>query len=97
VVSAAEASRPTARNASYAAAKAAAEAWTLALADDFRGSSAAATVLIVKALLTPAMRSADPGGAFAGLTDVEDLAAAIVALWDRPADEVNGTRLWLTA
>ncbi len=38
LVSAAEASRPTAKNASYAAAKAAAEAWTLAVADSFRGS-----------------------------------------------------------
>lgn len=96
LISAGEASRPTAKNASYAAAKAAAEAWTLAVADSFRDSSAAATVLVVKALLTPAMRAAKPEGKFSGYTDVEDLATAIVALWSRPAREVNGERLWLT-
>ncbi len=96
LVSAAAASHPTAGNASYAAAKAAAEAWTLAVADSFRGSPAAATVLVVKALLTPAMREAKPQGKFSGFTDVEDLAAEIVALWEKPAAEVNGARLWLT-
>jgi NADP-dependent 3-hydroxy acid dehydrogenase YdfG len=96
LISAAAASRPTADNAAYAAAKAAAEAWTLAVGDSFRGSSAAATVLVVKALLTPAMREAKPEGKFTGFTDVEDLASEIVALWDKPAAEVNGARLWLT-
>lgn len=96
LVSAAEASNPTAKNAAYASAKAAAEAWTMALADSFRGSSAAATVLVVKALLTPAMREAKPDGKFTGFTDVADLADAIAALFDRPADELNGERLWLT-
>jgi NADP-dependent 3-hydroxy acid dehydrogenase YdfG len=96
LISAAAASRPTADNASYAAAKAAAEAWTLAVADSFRGSSAAATVLVVKALLTPAMREAKPEGKFTGFTDVADLAQEIVSLWEKPAAEVNGARLWLT-
>lgn len=96
LISAAAASQPTADNAAYAAAKAAAEAWTLAVADSFRGSSAAATVLVVKALLTPAMRAAKPEGKFTGFTDVEDLAEEIVSLWEKPAAEVNGARLWLT-
>lgn len=96
LISAAAASRPTADNAAYAAAKAAAEAWTLAVGDSFRGSSTAATVLVVKALLTPAMREAKPEGKFTGFTDVADLAEEIVSLWDRPAAEVNGARLWLT-
>ncbi|HET9186963.1 MAG TPA: SDR family oxidoreductase [Acidothermaceae bacterium] len=96
LISAAAASRPTADNAAYAAAKAAAEAWTLAVADSFKGSQAAATVLVVKALLTPAMRAAKPEGKFTGFTDVEDLAEEIVSLWDKPAAEVNGARLWLT-
>lgn len=96
LVSAAAASRPTATNAAYATAKAAAEAWTLAVADSFRGSNAAATVLVINALVTPAMRAAKPDATFAGLTDVEELADQIVALWDRPADEVNGERVWLT-
>ena len=96
LVSAAEATRPTAKNASYAAAKAAAEAWTLAVADSFRGSPAAASIVVVKALVTPAMREAKPDSKFSGYTDVADLATEIVELWDRPADEVNGERLWLT-
>jgi len=96
LVSAAAASRPTATNASYAAAKAAAEAWTLAMADSFRGSSAAAVVVVVNALVTPAMRAAKPDSPFTGFTDVDDLAAEIVGLWARPADEINGERLWLT-
>ncbi len=96
LISAAEASRPTAKNASYASAKAAAEAWTLALADSFRGSPAAATVLVVKALVTPRMREAKPEAAFSGFTDVADLAEQIVGLWSRRADEVNGERVWLT-
>ncbi|MDT0309927.1 SDR family NAD(P)-dependent oxidoreductase [Streptomyces sp. DSM 44917] len=102
LVSAAGASRPTAGNAAYAAAKAAAEAWTLALADGFRKAAAggeqraAAAVLVVKALVSDAMRAERPEAAFPGFTDVEDLAAEICRLWDRPAAEVNGQRLWLT-
>jgi NADP-dependent 3-hydroxy acid dehydrogenase YdfG len=96
LVSAAEASRPTAKNASYAAAKAAAEAWTLAVADSFRGSEAAATIVVVKALVTPQMREAKPDAAFKGYTDVVELADTIASLWDKPAEDVNGERLWLT-
>jgi NADP-dependent 3-hydroxy acid dehydrogenase YdfG len=96
LVSSVEASRPTAKNASYAAAKAAAEAWTLAVADSFRGSQAAATIIVVKALLTPQMRAAKPDAAFTGYTDVADLADTIADLWEKPADEINGERLWLT-
>lgn len=102
LVSAAGASRPTAGNAAYAAAKSAAEAWTLALADGFRrrapggAPSAAATILVVKALVSDAMRAERPHAKFAGFTDVRDLADAIRGLWNRPAPEVNGVRVWLT-
>ncbi|MCC3766133.1 SDR family NAD(P)-dependent oxidoreductase [Streptomyces sp. UNOC14_S4] len=102
LVSAAGASKPTAGNAAYAASKAAAEAWTLALADSFRkaggdaGPSAAATVLVVKALVHDAMRAERPNAKFAGFTDVKDLAEAIAGVWRKPAREVNGTRQWLT-
>jgi NAD(P)-dependent dehydrogenase (short-subunit alcohol dehydrogenase family) len=102
LVSAAGASRPTAGNAAYAAAKSAAEAWTLALADAFRKAAqggtppAAATVLIVKALVHDALRAERPDARFAGFTDVKDLAGSICQLWQRPAGEVNGTRVWLT-
>lgn len=102
LISAAGAGRPTAGNAAYSAAKAAAEAWTLALADDFRkaggesGPTAAAAILVVKALVHQAMRAERPKAKFAGFTDVEELAEAIARVWERPAREVNGNRLWLT-
>ncbi|MFJ8531938.1 SDR family NAD(P)-dependent oxidoreductase [Streptomyces sp. NPDC093591] len=102
LISAAGATKPTAGNASYAAAKAAAEAWTLALADAFRkaggpdGPTSAAAILVVKALVHDAMRAERPNAKFAGFTDVKDLADAVVGVWDKPAAEVNGKRLWLT-
>ncbi|MFJ8233636.1 SDR family NAD(P)-dependent oxidoreductase [Streptomyces sp. NPDC094448] len=102
LISAAGASAPTAGNAAYAASKAAAEAWTLALADAFRkaggedGPRTAAAILVVKALVHDAMRAERPNAKFAGFTDVSELADAIAGVWDRPAGEVNGQRLWLT-
>ncbi|MFI6684869.1 SDR family NAD(P)-dependent oxidoreductase [Streptomyces sp. NPDC050485] len=102
LVSAAGASKPTAGNAAYAASKAAAEAWTLALGDAFRkaggeeGPKAAAAILVIKALVHDAMRAERPNAKFAGFTDVTELADAIAGVWDRPAQEVNGQRLWLT-
>lgn len=107
LVSAAGASKPTAGNAAYAAAKAAAEAWTLALGDEFAKAAklpdgtatepaAAATILVVKALLTDAMRAAKPEAKFAGFTHVNELAEAVTGLWSRPTADLNGTRLWLT-
>lgn len=97
LISATAASAPTAGNAAYGAAKAAAEAWTLALADGFKkdGDNAAAVVLVVKALLTDAMKEAKPDGRFPGYTHVDDLAAEIVKLFAVPAAEVNGTRVRL--
>jgi NAD(P)-dependent dehydrogenase (short-subunit alcohol dehydrogenase family) len=102
LISAAGASKPTAGNAAYSSAKAAAEAWTLALGDAFRkaggeaGPSAAAAILVVKALVTDQMRADRPNAKFAGFTDVEDLAETIAGTWSKPTEEVNGQRLWLT-
>ncbi|AGS67945.1 dehydrogenase [Streptomyces collinus Tu 365] len=102
LISASGASRPTAGNAAYSAAKAAAEAWTLAMADFFRKAggaeelTSAATILVVKALVHDAMRAERPNAKFAGFTDVKDLAEAIEGVWSKPAAEVNGNRLWLT-
>lgn len=102
LISAAAATEPTAGNAAYAASKAAAEAWTLAMADSFRKLSgeneptAAATVLVIKALVHDELRAQRPNAKFAGFTDVHDLAEAIAAVWDRSPTEVNGTRQWLT-
>ncbi|GIH25625.1 oxidoreductase [Acrocarpospora phusangensis] len=97
IVSAKAAERPTQGNAAYATAKAAAEAWTRAFAHALEGSSAAAAILVVTALVHDGMRAASPGKEFPGFTDVADLAAAISGLWDRPAAEVNGSRVDLTA
>ena len=102
LISQSGATKPTAGNAAYAAAKAAAEAWTLALADSFRkaggdeGPAAAATIIIVKALVHDELRAQKPNAKFAGFTDVGELAGSIAEMWTRPADEVNGNRLWLT-
>ncbi|WP_426999136.1 SDR family oxidoreductase [Pseudarthrobacter sp. N5] len=120
MVSSTAVSAPTAGGASYVAAKAAAEAWTMAVADGFRsapteasgsgraghGPSAygqgasdqgsAAVVLVVKALVDADMRRQHPERTFPGHTDVEDLAAAVVGLFGRPATELNGLRLPLT-
>ncbi|MFC4585014.1 SDR family NAD(P)-dependent oxidoreductase [Sphaerisporangium corydalis] len=96
IVSAKAAQEPTQGGAAYAAAKAAAEAWTLALADSLRGTPGAATILVVKALVNDQMRAASPERAFPGFTDVTDLAEAVAGLWDRPAGDINGTRWDLT-
>jgi len=93
LISTVQVSEPSASNASYAAAKAAAETWTLAVADSFKGSAAAAVILPIKALLTPAMRAAKPEAKFAGYTPVDELADTIHDLWLTPAADLNGQRL----
>ncbi|MEV0321360.1 SDR family NAD(P)-dependent oxidoreductase [Streptomyces sp. NPDC050658] len=102
LISQSGAHKPVANNAAYNAGKAAAEAWTLAMADSFRkaggedGPTAAAAILVIKALVHDAMRAERPNAKFAGFTDVRELAEAIAGVWERPAGEVNGNRLWLT-
>jgi NAD(P)-dependent dehydrogenase (short-subunit alcohol dehydrogenase family) len=101
MVSSTAVEKPAAATASYVTAKAAAEAWTMAMADGFRRAGAnnaaapAAVVLVVKALVDDAMRRNHPERTFPGATDVEDLASAVVGLFDTPADGLNGTRLRL--
>jgi NADP-dependent 3-hydroxy acid dehydrogenase YdfG len=97
IVSAKAAQHPTAGGAVYAAAKAASEAWTLSLADALSGTDSAAVILVVKALVNDAMRAEKPDAKFPGFTDVNDLAQAIGTLYDRPAAEINGTRLDLSS
>src|SRR6188472_933371 len=96
LVSAKQAQAPSNSNAAYAAAKAAAEAWTLALADGFEGSAATANIIVVDAILTPRMREESPGGDFPTFTPAEDLAEAIAFLCSDQAEKMNGQRLPLT-
>jgi NAD(P)-dependent dehydrogenase (short-subunit alcohol dehydrogenase family) len=96
IVSTGQAQAPTSGNASYAAAKAAAEAWTLALADRFRGSGATANIVVVGgAIVTPEMRAEEPGEAFSGSTPAEHVAEALVYLCSDAAASMNGQRLIL--
>lgn len=97
IVSAKAAEAPTQGNACYAAAKAAAEAWTLAFADALKGGNAAASIVVVMALVHDAMRQAAPEKPFRNFTDVADLADALAGLWDLPVAGANGLRLDLTA
>lgn len=95
IVSRPAAQHPTQGSAAYDTAKAAAEAWTLALADSFKDTAASACILVVKALLSDAMRRERPEEKFAGYTHVNDLADVVAGLWERPAAELNGERVWL--
>src|SRR3954447_16988987 len=96
LVSSKQAQAPTDTNAAYAAAKAAAEAWTLALADGFEGSAATANILVVDAILTPRMREEEPEKEFPTFTPAEDIADAIAFLCSGAAGKMNGQRLPLT-
>lgn len=95
LVSSAQAQAPEGTNASYAATKAAAETWTLALADAFDGTGATANVVVVNAILTPAMRERDPEKQYPAFTSAEDIAAAIAYVCSDAAAKMNGKRLAL--
>lgn len=96
LVSAKQAQAPSNSNAAYAAAKAAAEAWTLALADGFEPGGATANIVVVEAILTPRMREENPGKEFPTFTPAEDLAEAIAFLCSPAAKKMNGQRFALT-
>ena len=93
LVSAKQAQAPSNSNAAYAAAKAAAEAWTLALADGFEPGGATANIVVVDAILTPRMREESPGESFPTFTPAEHVAEAIAFLCSDAAAEMNGQRL----
>jgi NAD(P)-dependent dehydrogenase (short-subunit alcohol dehydrogenase family) len=96
LVSSKQAQAPTNTNAAYASAKAAAEAWTLAFADGFEGSSATANIVVVDAILTPRMREENPDEEFPTFTPAEDLAEAIAFICSDPSKKMNGQRFPLT-
>ena len=95
LVSSAQAQDPDAGNAAYAAAKAAAETWTLALGADLAEHGGTANILVVNAIVTPEMRAAEPDKAFKTFTDAEDIAAGLVYLFSDAARKMNRKRLSL--
>jgi NAD(P)-dependent dehydrogenase (short-subunit alcohol dehydrogenase family) len=95
LVSAKQAQAPTNTNAAYAAAKAAAEAWTLAFADGFEPGGATANIVVIDALLTPRMREESPGESFPTFTPAEHVAEAIAFLCSDAGEKMNGQRLSL--
>ncbi len=95
LVSSAAAQSPESTNAAYASAKAAAEAWTLALADSFAGTKATSNIIVVNAIETPAMRDESPETERPTFTPAEDLAEAIAFLCSDSAARMNGQRLAL--
>lgn len=96
LVSAKQAQNPSNTNAAYASAKAAAEAWTLALADGFEPGGATANIIVVEAILTPRMREENPEGSYATFTPAEDIAEAVAYLCSDAAGTMNGQRFALT-
>jgi len=95
IVSSGQGQSPTHTNAAYAAAKAAGEAWTLALADRFRGSGATANMIVVGSILTPEMRAESPDKDFSKFTPAEEIADAVAYLCSDSAASMNGQRLTL--
>lgn len=95
IVSSGQGQAPTSKNAVYAAAKAAQEAWTLALADRFRGTGATANIVVVGSILTPEMRQESPDKDFSTFTPAEEIAEAIAYLCSDAASSMNGQRLTL--
>lgn len=95
LVSSSQAQSPNGTNASYAATKAAAESWTLALADSFKDTKATANIIVVNAILTPRMREENPEKEFRTFTSAEDLADAIRFVVGDSAAKMNGKRLEL--
>ena len=96
LVSAKQAQNPSNTNAAYASAKAAAEAWTLALADGFEPGGATANIIVVEAILTPRMREGNPDEEHPTFTPAEDIAEAIAYLCSDAAGKMNGQRFALT-
>ncbi|HET6831717.1 MAG TPA: SDR family oxidoreductase [Solirubrobacterales bacterium] len=95
IVSSTQAQGPNGTNAAYGATKAAAEAWTLALADSFAETRATANIVVVNAILTPGMRERNPGKEYPKFTPAEQIADALAYLCSDAAGRMNGQRLEL--
>ena len=95
LVSSSQAQSPSGTNASYAATKAAAESWTLALADSLKDTNATANIVVINAILTPSMREKNPDKKFPTFTSTDDLAEAIRYVLGDSAAKMNSKRLEL--
>jgi len=95
LVSSPIAERPTPTNAAYATAKAAAEAWTLALAGELGPSGGTANIVRVNAIVTQQMREESPGKEFETFTDASEIAETVSYLLSPAARKMNGRRLSL--
>jgi NAD(P)-dependent dehydrogenase (short-subunit alcohol dehydrogenase family) len=95
LVSSPQAERPSSTNAAYGAAKAAAEAWTLALADELGQHGGTANIVRVNAIVTPQMRLESPDKEFRTFTDTDEIAQAIAFVLSDAARKMNGQRLSL--
>jgi NAD(P)-dependent dehydrogenase (short-subunit alcohol dehydrogenase family) len=95
IVSSVQAQAPTSTNAAYATAKAGAEAWTLALADELAGAGGTANIVVVNAIVTPQMRAENPDKPYTNFTDASQIAEGIAFLLDEGGSKVNGQRLHL--
>jgi NAD(P)-dependent dehydrogenase (short-subunit alcohol dehydrogenase family) len=95
LVSSSQAQSPEGTNAAYAAAKSAAESWTLALADSFKDTAATANIIVVNAILTPRMRAENPDKEYRTFTSAEQIAGAIAFVCSDAAAKMNGKRLSL--
>jgi len=101
LVSSKQAQAPTHTNAAYGAAKAAAEAWTLALADGYAQQAAddprkaTANIVVVDAIATPAMVADKPESAYRTFADAQDIAMTICSVISDGASAMNGQRIQL--
>jgi 3-oxoacyl-[acyl-carrier protein] reductase len=85
IVGSSSAAKPTWSNAAYATVKSAADAWVSAVASGWRKAGTAAAVTLV-------VTSIGGDG-----TPPTAIAETVTGLWSRPAAELNGSRLDLTA
>jgi len=67
----------------------------LALADGFKGTSATANIVVVPAIVTPAMRESEPDKDWSNFVPTEQIADALVYLTSHAAAKMNGQRLRL--
>lgn len=67
----------------------------LALADRFRGTGSTANLVVVGAILTPAMRAEEPDKDYSTFTPAEEIAEAVAYLSSDAAAAMNGQRLTL--